>query len=110
MCGSAVPTRGPAIERTLIDTGGPALGPFGHPHLRWVPPTAVVLLVVNFGITNLFCVVQCVMRSRPDELPEEISISTLRWLLGDLTVEYVNQLQRQGLIAKSSRGHYPIEA
>lgn len=49
-------------------------------------------------------------RSKPEELPEEISVSTLRWLLGDLTTEYVNQLQRQGLITKASRGRYPIEA
>jgi hypothetical protein len=50
------------------------------------------------------------MSKRPDELPEEIPIAALRWLLGDLTTEYLNQLQRQGLITKSSRGRYPIQA
>jgi len=31
-------------------------------------------------------------------------------LLGDLTVEYCNQLQRGGVIAKASRGRYPTAA
>jgi hypothetical protein len=41
-----------------------------------------------------------------NELPATISLSTLRWILGDVTTEYCNQLERQGLLEKVSRGTY----
>ena len=46
------------------------------------------------------------LKAPEDELPEAISITTLRWLLGDVTIEYVNQLERQGVLEKSARGMY----
>jgi hypothetical protein len=46
------------------------------------------------------------MRKSSKELPDTISLSTLRWILGDVTTEYCNQLERQGVLEKVSRGTY----
>src|SRR5262249_48121931 len=53
--------------------------------------------------------VDCNRMSKPktsNELPDTISLTTLRWILGDVTTEYCNQLQRQGVLEKVSRGTY----
>jgi hypothetical protein len=46
------------------------------------------------------------MSKSSNELPATISLNTLRWILGDVTTEYCNQLKRQGLLEKASRGTY----
>jgi hypothetical protein len=41
-------------------------------------------------------------------LPESVSLTDLRMLLGDVTVSHVNHLERQGVIEKAERGMYTI--
>src|SRR5262249_22609721 len=48
------------------------------------------------------------MAEKPD-LPDEVTAETLAWLL-DVTVQRVNQHERDGTIQKTARGLYPVGA